>query len=361
MINWIKTKRFNLIFLQETFITNSLSPEFENDINSFGSAFQSISDTSHGKGVAIILTKHFPDYTLIDKHIDIDGRKILINIRLNDSNEIFTLVCIYAPNDVNQRIIFLKKLDTWITKNCANQNNILIGSDFNCCDSENDRFCNKLDKSSKFFTNLKVIHNLSDIYRWCNPNKIEFSYNHPSIKSRNSRIDFILASNHLSGYAKASIILYAPAPDHKAVGASFDSNYRKQEKGYWKLNNSILSEDKYRLLIKNIISETRLEYSGFISKQNLLEMLKYRVKEQTIKYCIDRSRDKKRISQELEDKLKIIETALNTNNNNNKDIYEQSLIIKDKLDTFYTDAETQPLFAHVVIGLKKEKKIHPIS
>ena len=72
--------------------------------------------------------------------------------------------------------------------------------------------------------------------------------------SRNSQINFILVSDNLSGYAKASAILYAPVPDHKAVCASFDSNYRKQGKGYWKLNNSILSEDKYKLLIKNILS-----------------------------------------------------------------------------------------------------------
>ena len=112
-------------------------PEFENDIKIFGSAFQSISDTSHGKGVAIILSNNFPDYTVIDNHIDTDERKILINIQLNDSNEIFILARIYAPNDVNQRIIFLKKLDTWITNNCTNNNanNILIGGDFNCCDN----------------------------------------------------------------------------------------------------------------------------------------------------------------------------------------------------------------------------------
>ena len=72
---------------------------------------------------------------------------------------------------------------------------------------------------------------------------------HTNIKSRNSQIDFILANDNLSGYAKASVILYAPAPDHKAVCANFDSKYRKQGKGYWKLNSSVLSEDKYKLLI----------------------------------------------------------------------------------------------------------------
>ena len=223
LINWIKTKRFNLIFLQETYITTTCLWNLKMTSKVLVVLFK-VSNTSHGKGVAIILTNNFPDYTVIDKHIDRDGKKFLINIRLNDSNEIFTLVCIYAPNDVNQRIIFLKKLDTWITKKFANPNNILIGGDFNCCDSENARFSNKIDKSSKFLTNLKVKHNLSDIYRQCNPSKIEFSCNHLNMKSRNSQIDFILASDHSAGYAKASTLLHAP--DHKAVCASFDSPYR---------------------------------------------------------------------------------------------------------------------------------------
>ena len=59
---------------------------------------------------------------------------------------------------------------------------------------------------------------------------------HTNIKSRNSQIDFILANDNFSGYAKADC-------------ANFDSNYRKQGKGYWKLNSSVLSEDKYKLLI----------------------------------------------------------------------------------------------------------------
>ena len=91
-------------------------------------------------------------------------------------------------------------------KNCSNTNNILIGGDFNCCDSENDRFSNKLDKSSKFFTNLKVIHNLSEVYRQCSPNKMEFAYNHQTITSRNSRIDFILQVIIYQGMPK--LVLY---------------------------------------------------------------------------------------------------------------------------------------------------------
>ena len=65
-----------------------------------------------------------------------------------------------------------------------------------------------------------------------------------------------------------------------------DTNCRKSEKGYWKLNNSILNYENYKILIKDIIWNTKLEYSKDLSKQSLFKILKFRVKEQTIKYCI---------------------------------------------------------------------------
>lgn len=36
----------------------------------------------------------------------IDGRKILLNVEFD--SEIFTIVNIYAPNDINKGIVFLK-------------------------------------------------------------------------------------------------------------------------------------------------------------------------------------------------------------------------------------------------------------
>ena len=87
-------------------------------------------------------------------------------------------------------------------------------------------------------------------------------------------------------FIKSCKIIYAPVPDHKAVTNVFDTNNRKRGKGYWKLNNSILSDENYKILIKDLILNTKLEYSKDLSKHSLFEILKFRVKEQTIQYCI---------------------------------------------------------------------------
>ena len=70
--------------------------------------------SNHSKGVAIILTNNFPEYSLIDKQTDEEGRIVLLNIKLLFNNEIYTLMNVYAPNDTQHRINFLKKINKFI-------------------------------------------------------------------------------------------------------------------------------------------------------------------------------------------------------------------------------------------------------
>ena len=59
-----------------------------------------------------------------------DGRRLLINIKYND--KIFTLVNIYAPNNEKDRNDFFKRINTWISQNASNLDNIILCGDFNC-------------------------------------------------------------------------------------------------------------------------------------------------------------------------------------------------------------------------------------
>ena len=309
VINWSIEKKFNTIFLQETFVTDDFSSIFDKDFKEYGSVFHSTSKSPHGKGVAVILSNNFPDYNVLNIQTDNEGRKVMVNIEINGSKTIFTLVSIYAPNETNKRIDFFKELEKWIAKYAKSTENIIIGGDFNCCD-KNDRQSKRLDKSFDAFIKLKKVHDLIDVFTFCNPNQNESTYFHPSDKSRNSRIDYILACNFISKFLKTSRIIYAPVPDHKAVTMILDTYNRPRGKGYWKLNNSVLEEETYKNLIREQISNTMSEYSNMVSKQNLLEMIKFRVKEQTIKYCIKKTRKEREYQHQLEKRLQYIDGLL---------------------------------------------------
>ena len=339
LMHWAEKKSFNAIFLQETFITENLSNLFENSLMHVGKAYQSLSNSSHSKGVAIILTNSFPDYSFIDKHIDQDGRIVLLNIELLHNNEIYTFINVYAPNDVQQRINFLKKINNFINQHAKSHKNIIICGDFNTCDNQNDRASLKFDQSSEHFRHLKISNNLTDSFKHKNPGKNLYTYVHSSQPGRNSRIDYILTSSSLVEFITSSDICTAPVPDHKAVHTTLDIAKNNRGRGLWKLNNAILDENDYKLLIHQLINETKSEYLGCISNQKLFDLIKLRVKEQTIRYCVKRSKILKSSNDYLEKTLEYLDGKLQCSSDVKFkiELQEKRNLIKNKLDKKYED------------------------
>ena len=57
---------------------------------------------------------------ILDIHIYIDGRKVLINVKHNYN--IFSLVNVYAANNEAHRLDFFKKLKLFISHHCIDVN-----------------------------------------------------------------------------------------------------------------------------------------------------------------------------------------------------------------------------------------------
>ncbi len=76
-----------------------------------------------------------------------DGRKLLVNIKVNGKH--YSIVNLYAPNDVDKRSVFLKKSQKWINQNVANESQIFIAGDLNTTLDAIDRKNGKLDVLSK--------------------------------------------------------------------------------------------------------------------------------------------------------------------------------------------------------------------
>ena len=97
---YISQQKANIIFLQETHFTPDIKTLIINEFNSF-EVYNSYGNNL-SKGCSILFEKSLST-EVIDFKTDQCGRYILINLEL-DKN-IFTLLNIYAPNDLRLRNI----------------------------------------------------------------------------------------------------------------------------------------------------------------------------------------------------------------------------------------------------------------
>ena len=285
IINWLKCNHYDIVCLQETYITEDIVKEVEQDFLSFGTIFSACSDSSHSRGVSIVISSNLQGLDILNIQKGPNGRKVMINMKSLNQNKTYTFVSVYAPNDINARVTFLQNCKEWVLNFAPDDGNIILAGDFNTTYRKVDKASGKLDKSRYEFQKLMDNLELLDMFAIQNPHNKVFSYIHPSNSERNSRIDYILTSKHMQNLISETSIICCPAPDHKAVILKLNLNPNKRGKGYWKLNNSLLKDEIYKNLIKSEITTATIEYSDHISKQNLLELIKIKIKEVTIKYA----------------------------------------------------------------------------
>ena len=98
----------------------------------------------------------------------------------------------------------------------------------------------------------------------------------------------MLLSHFINSCVKKVDFTASPAPDHKCVFVEIDMSKKKRGKGYWQTNTSILQEENDIKLIKDIIRVTNKNYKNHISARMLLDLIKFKIKENTIKYCLSK-------------------------------------------------------------------------
>ena len=201
IFNWAKTQRIDILFLQETFWTAEILQKCCNDWD--GECYINPTDSSHSRGVAILISKHLLHHLKSVFKSD-DGRLILINIE--HENTILTLVSIYAPNVLNDRISFFEKSQSWIQQHALNLDNLIVGGDFNCIYSPEDRISGIVEKCAKSLLKFTYNLHLTDIWRYINKIITENTYINPLYNKSNSRIDYIFINEQFKPYVQHASI-----------------------------------------------------------------------------------------------------------------------------------------------------------
>ena len=123
VVEWIKTQKCSIAFLQETHLDENIENEIKNKTNF---AIYCSNGISASRGVGIVINKSL-NYEIMDKFTDEDGRMILINIQIE--NTVFSMVSIYAPNCRTLRNVFFKNVSRFLKEHGTGIP--IVGGDFN--------------------------------------------------------------------------------------------------------------------------------------------------------------------------------------------------------------------------------------
>ena len=118
--SWFKEKGCHICYIQETYSTESNDVQFRKGWS--GNIYHSFSDSTHSRGVAIMLSKNF-NGNVISSHSDHHGRLILLNIEINE--QVYTLVNVYAPNDIHESIVFFRQIMSFINAHAINKSKLI--------------------------------------------------------------------------------------------------------------------------------------------------------------------------------------------------------------------------------------------
>jgi exonuclease III len=329
LFHWLKTKKFNIICLQETFCTTNLQNSLDHEWD--GLIFHGLTNSPHSRGVSILFGKNFTP-VIINVCTGDDGRKILINFEYQGQK--YTVVNVYAPNNTTPRRAFFRHIQQWIRNNSVNENCIAVCGDFNCALEGIDRLNAANDASRGSLKDLLNYLNLEDTYRISNKNKPGYTYSNKRGNIQ-SRIDHIFCSDYLNDLIKKSYILNAPKiPDHKAVITSFKPSLTHGN-GYWKLNTSFLEDESYKENIIKLINNVKTEYEDSLNKRDLWDLCKIEIKDFSISWAKKHRGMAKKGIKCLEEELEDIEKQILLNPQHSLALNPRLIEVKTAIGEYY--------------------------
>ena len=329
LFQWLNSQHMDIILLQETYFTKEMEYRVQNEWK--GKCFHSYG-TNHSRGVSILIKQNL-DVNVESSIVTQDGRNVMLLLSVDDRN--ICIINVYAPTEKPQKEKYFKFLLNWINSNKKkNFSELIIGGDFNCVLNP------RLDTSgtkSLYTTpiglkNIINALNLIDVWRNMHKDSLKFTYRNERLKMA-SRIDMWLVNSDACQYVnKTSIKPVAICPDHFAITLEMRFNDIKRGPGYWKFNNSLLTDDFYRLKIKNILHCAKQNLEKGDDVVYVWELCKIKIKEFSMTYAKQKKDCERREITLLQNKY--AELLLNFEDLD-EEKRKETATIKSKINEFY--------------------------
>ena len=302
-----KEKKFDIICLQETYITDAVSDLWKLE---WGGELIYEAKTNHSLGTTILLKKGFQhEVKVITKTARILGVEIKTE---SGEMQVFNL---YAPNQTMDKLQFFNDLQTILSNNQSEQ--LVLCGDLNTVlDNEKDIISGAKHPENVVtaFNDLKNEGGLNDAWRMFHAQEKEFSWS-----SKNNfiarRIDYILASDWIMNNILECNMFSTPHSDHRYVYIELNCKQTVRGPGIWKFNNSLLKDIEFVNRINRIIDDSITDYTEY-DDQVKWELIKRRLKDESIEYSKSKAVKRKNERIELSNKLNECDKLLSNDPDN---------------------------------------------
>ena len=319
-----KESSSEIICLQETYITEDVADQWKRE---WGGELIFSTGTARSRGQVILFKK---DLEAEREIIHIDDRVIIVKIIINS---ISLYICnAYAPNQDHDVIHFLENLSVLISN--YDPDKLIICGDFNTVmDNNMDIISGEPHTQAKVdaLQNFTHVNNIFDIYRIFNNSEKEFTWSRV-IRGETlaRRLDYMFVNEAVLNDATEASIISFPFTDHRGVLMKLKSFEVNRGPGYWKMNNSLLKEKEYLNLINDLIDSFEVEMTDSSFEADIKwEILKKRVKEETINYSRDRALKRKNKSIQFSVELDALDTLLSKEPNREDLIKKKQSLLLD--------------------------------
>ena len=271
LFTFLKNKKYDIICLQETHVTSSDVDMWKKQ---WGGEIFYHQGTNHSKGEMILVAKHCDAKVLLEKSCE---RMLLVSV--TQENFSFSLLNIYAPNQHNEKIIFLQKLKE--LSDDFSDKNLLIMGDFNCVlDPKMDVISGQPynETEVKQFNNFIDSSQLTDVWRTFYRNDSDFTWSrtNPFIARR---LDYCLMTSQLLSSCVSCEHISMPNSDHKAIAIELKESTFLRGPGYWRFNNSFLKNTDFVDKMNNLLDQyTSNEVSANTSMIEKWELCKVEIR-----------------------------------------------------------------------------------
>jgi len=217
---------------------------------------------------------------------DSSGRLLLFKALIKEEN--YTIANIYGPNKDAEAVQFYHKLSKLLrTNDSGNEENIIMGGDFNCPLNIN------LDKKGgiqiprrhviKSIEEIQDEFSLHDIWHIKNPNQQSFTWGRCS-PFVFCRLDYWLISHKLHDLVTSVDILPSIKSDHSAVFLEL-KEIKENNRGpsYWKLNTTLLANEEYKKMIIDKLPNIWLEEAKDLrDRRSIWDWIKFNIRNDSI-------------------------------------------------------------------------------
>ena len=325
----------HVIFLQETHLKASDNLKLKRGW--VGQTYHS-SFPGKSRGVAILFHKSVP-FVQSNVISDPNGRFIIVSGQIHNIRVI--LANVYAPNSDDDA--FFRRLFSTLPDMSSHY--LIMGGDFNCwLDPQLDRSSSKVpmpSKSAKVIQSFMKEFSVSEVWRYFNPSKREYSF-FSHVHHTFTRIDFFFVDDRLLPSISACKYDAIVLSDHAPISMNVYFKNRPTARTPWRLNTRLLlNEDFVNFVSQQIDFFVSTNKTPDVSFAVLWETLKAYIRGEIISYTgYERKRRKEKLI-ELSQRISQLDNIYATSKSS--DVFKERLSLQMEYDVLMTHRTTELL------------------